>query len=833
MPWPLAPKPSYYAFATWFGDPSYKNAGLHYPGDTPQIHLNQASGATSYEVIWWNAPNGTFDTVSTGSLTGTETTVTPAAPAGGWKPGWYRIYGSGPNTDSLFGNAYFVTNFCFLRNNSNFIPAPVPPSDLSSIMFSPNGIDFPIKGVLGIGTSRLQIDDATDPTNPVNVNTIAAVQNLVTNYAAPYWTTPSSQYIDPARPRYLWCAFPNSGVDFMTITPASGGNNYLKVVCKTAALDGSKVFVSSGPGSSTGYKVQVWYPDASTLVETYDNMTGDPGGTINASSSYIFAFNAGANTAATISPTAIGNAHFNGVKACVAALYPYGVTYFEGPENEGAIGAFGGQKLYLFTAAVHAGNAAAKAIGPCSVSIHPVGLTTGSIEANNWNAFGAQCQALGFTPDGISTHAYNDVVQGDINCGRASLSAWLTNLQFYFGSSIDLWQTESTWVTTAVSNSATTGVHHPRRAARELAMRLLFEEYGIPREKNNPWYDFSHGFWGVPAFWEAATRSLQPQAILYRILAEETWGMTFQSAYALPSPADKFLLAQHYSGSSGGCALFQLASWMDNSTVTLSVSGGPSSLTVSDAFGNLSTHTVTGGKLDLPLSDVPTYVRLPVGVGVSVTTVNGWNTAETTISTRPSCVLGGSATTVPVDGAWLNSYETYVSTYPSGGGMVSSSHGLPDSAVFNWTEPHELSRVLIWAGPIWQKASTLLTFTVDLSSDGGSTWTTNYSFDASSLATTRFFGAQAGETGTQRESLTWPEQWIFDCPMPGVVSCNAVRISCTAASLGGEVDSGLGQGTAVPQITLQEVLFRGFPPGHSSYSRNINRSHTPVGHSTW
>lgn len=825
-PFPLTPIPSYYGDAQW-GSSTDKFHGIHYPGDSVQIRLNKATGATSYTVVWWNAPNGTFDTVSSGTLTGTETSFNVAFPSSGWPLGWFRIYGYGPTNDSTYGNACFVTNFCFIRNNPNFITAPAGNVTWQSPM-GVDGIDLAVKGVLGIGTSRLQIDNTNAPTT--GTNNISSVQGIITNYATPYWTSPGSSYLDPVRTRHLWCAFPNRTVDHLDISPASGGNIYLHVYVKTASQDGSKVFISSGAGTTGGtYKVQVYYPDSSTLVETWDNLSSSAStaaATINAGSSYVFVAQGGGVGAATTSPTAIGNTYLAGVTQVVSALYPYGVTRFEGPSNEPTIGAGPAHALYLFQEAVHAGNASAKAMGPCAVSLDD------SNTSDSWSQFVAQCQADGFTPDIISSHAYNDIVQGDINCGRANLSSWLSRIAPL--GVTELWQTESQWVLTSVY-----GVHHPRRAAREIIMRLLFEEYGIPREQNNPWYDTSHGFWGIPAFFENADLSLQPIAALYRVLAEETWGMTYQSAYSLPSSATKMMLAQRYSGSSGDCAVFQLDSWIPGATVTLNVSGA-SSLTVSDGFGNLSTIAVSGGVAVVPLSDCPTYVRLPSGVSITVATVNGWNPAEAVLPAPASCTLGGSSTSVPIDGSWLNNYanggSSWVSAYPSGGGMVSSSHGLPDTAVFNFTTTQNISRVLIWCGPVWQKASTMLTFTIDMSSDGGSTWATKYSFDDSASCTSFLFGSDSSNTGTQRET-TWHEQWIFDCPLGLPISCNAVRISCSAASYGGEPDSASvttgGQGYATPQIVLQEVQFRGFPLGYSGYTKNVKRGHTPIGHTTW
>ena len=64
----------------------------------------------------------------------------------------------------------------------------------------------------------------------------------------------------------------------------------------------------------------------------------------------------------TFTATAIGSTYFNSVKNAVIALYP-DVSRYEGPANEPAISAEIAHQMRLFQGAVHAGNAAAVAMG--------------------------------------------------------------------------------------------------------------------------------------------------------------------------------------------------------------------------------------------------------------------------------------------------------------------------------------------------------------------------------------------------------------------------------------------------------------------------------------
>ena len=499
MPFPLTSPPSYYCTCT---TPSRNNI-FYVGGSAPSITLSQAT-PDAYEVLDYDG-----NVVSSGAVSGTS--VTPTAPVGGWDPGWYRVYFTGPNTDATYGDSYGATNFVVLRNDSRF-----PPN--ATITGSGQGggeaRDMIMKGILGMAPTRLQIEDAAAPTS--GFDNIATCQ-VSAGYGNDYWADSThGAYVEPDRPeRLLMLQFPNRTYDRIAY---AGGIPGFRVYVKTPAVNGAQVFMQVEAGSVSGAKYTVRFPNSSTIVETYDNVgNADTFVSDSASSAYIKAFGAGANPSPT-GPEAIGAAHRDGVIATVVALSagPYNVMRYEGPINEAQLDAELAHRMRLFQDAVHTGNASAKAIGPCPVEINDDQLDL-------WENFlvaggGTYC-------DEISFHAYNSQTNGDINLGRHVIEGFLDKLAEHGQDSKALWNTESTHVFSSVY-----GVYHPRRSRVPLLVTLLWEQYGLPRERNHVWYDRSHGFWAYPAFLANAditlnSGSLNPYAVLYRVLAEETFNM--------------------------------------------------------------------------------------------------------------------------------------------------------------------------------------------------------------------------------------------------------------------------------------------------------------------
>lgn len=764
---PLSPAPSWYTQCSF----PTRN-GIFYSdgtGGAPRVTLSK-SGATAYSVRDY-----TGAVVSSGSVSGTA--LTPTAPSGGWPCGWYRLYLTGPSTDALFGSSYGATNFVVIPNDSRFPANPaVATAGAGSHGEAP---DYVTKGVLGIGTSRITVDNAAAPTSGSSDNIAESVTSA--GLSTTYWVNQA----DGARPRRLWCNLPNGGFDRLILAD-TGGGTYLNVYCKDETVDGATVFVQASAGTNSGTKIRVFHPDSATLAETYDNLASSAAAAtaVNGSSALVRSFAGGQVQQASASgPTAIGSAYSLGVKQVVTALYPT-VKCFEGPVNEpGERGAELALMMRLFAAAVHAGNPSAKAIGPSCVNLEP----------DYWDSFlaaggGSYCDEFAF-------HDYSGILGGNLPLGRSVIAAWLNVIAKYGQQGKVRWQTEAGQAFKSVY-----GVHHPRRAVWKLLQVLLWEQYGVPAERNTPWYDMSHGFWSFPAWLINSDTSLNAEAPMLRTLTAETYGKTFSSALSFGTWGDAIVVGNLYAGADGTSTVAVCAATqMPSQSVTLTITGATAPLTAVDAWGNVSTVAIGGGRVTVPVGAQPTYLRLPAGATAAAYSVGDWPAIGVRgqgFSTAYLAAATGGRQDI-LDSAWMTSYGTDQGTY-------SGPTPLPDTFTLSWPRPVRLDRVLIWNAMSWQGGASLLDFDVQTSTDG-SAWTTRQTV----TKTTSSFkhGTDFSGVGCQYETY-WDEQWIFDVKLPTPVTAQYLRLNVRAASYGGEPDANAlaagGQG-GPPRIVLQEI----------------------------
>lgn len=620
------------------------------------------------------------DTVVTGTFEEGHETFTLDEPVGGWQPGWYRLYLTGSQTNADFANSYGGTNFCVVRSDSHFVSMPAGNTSGGNI----SGNDYVLKGVMGLGTSRISVDDAANPNIP-NLQTDVALTQT-------YWTDTGTP--DPARPaREPWVAF--------------GGAT------------------SSAPQQA-------------------------------------------------------------GVTSVVAALYP-DVKYFEGPSNEPAMNAATAADMQTFADAVHAGHPDAQAIGPAFVDI---------LNLAGWDDFlnaggGDAC-------DGISFHAYNSTTNGDLNLANYTIQAWLELIDSYGLGGKVLWQTESTQATIIPY-----GIYHPRRARKMLLDLLIYERFGIPRERNNPWYDVSNGFWDFPAWLSNIDGSVEAQTVLGRVLAEETWGRSYSHALDFGTPGNNIFLGNVYSGDTGTTVALFATSFIEGASITLSLVGAGSSVALVDGFGRESTLDVQNGRVTVDMTEIPMYVQLPVGASASVYSMMDWPPTGIGVSSGPL------ATTREIDGVSYpeiadNAFET---NYGAGTGLVPPTWATPPSEVkILWDDPQVVRRLIIWTGQSWQNAGSLITFDVD-TTDDGLVWTTRTTVARPALSYFEF-GTDFTNVGCFLETF-WDEQWVYDVLLPEEVICSGVRLNVSASSYGGEPLSALstdfGQGNPDQAFRIQEI----------------------------
>ena len=615
----------------------------------------------------------------------------PAVPGRGWKPGWYRVYLSGPQTSTNFYDSYGVTNVCVIQDDAHFVAMPA-----GNVVggYNEEAPDYVMKGVMGLGTSRLIIMDLTSPAAEI----ATAQQDLALTQT--YWADSGIPDSERAA-REPWCCFPN--------------------------CDGSP-------------------------------------------------------------------AQLAGVTQVVAALYP-DCKYYEGPYNEPPMNAATATLMQAFAAAVHAGNANAKAIGPSSVAIHPTIDWTGFLDAGG----GSYC-------DEISFHAYNAVTNGDMNLGKYTIQAFKDKLAAYGLSGKPLWQTESVH-----AGIIPYGIYHPRRARKMLMEWLLFERQGVPRERNNPWYDASHGFYDYPAWLENGDGSLEPAAVLARVFAAETWGKPYASAVDFGTIGNAIYVGNVYTNAAGASTVVLMAtSYMTGASLALRITGTSGPVTVVDGFGNEKAMPLSRGRITLPMTDVPAYVRLPVGASLSVYRINGWSPLGTTASVSPD------ATTKQIDGVTyaVIADDAFQTNYGAGtGSSPDEAHGWyatpPSNTTLIWPADTTIERVIVWCGPAFQLSGTLIDF--DIETYNGSTWTTRKTVTKQTPVWFDF-GSDGTTSGCFQETY-WDEQWIFDVELDSPIACQGVRLNVREASYGGEPLSvaliangaGGGQGTSVQAYRVQEI----------------------------
>lgn len=786
VPYPLTPAPDWYGMVTWGGGngfplhANWKAWGIHYVGDTVTIHVVIAGKDRPYTIA--PAPTAYFvtdlngNTVSSGAVSGTVANwaihdgdfgsdpglpvldFVPTPPVGGWKPGWYRVHLTGPNTDTLFGNSYGGGSFVVFRDDPNW-RHETNSSDVG--LGVGEGAVTDAKGVCGIGTSRLiwDVSQGSSPTTAPAVLVASGLGNTNANLhpCSEYWTT-APQPQDSVRPRALWANTPGFSVDVLFDI---GGINYF---VKTAAVNGTTTFVRVAAGSVSGAKITIESPTAGAVVETYDNLANSTVAiAAMASSAYVKVFVGGnpSNFLNPYGPTAIGNANcYAHTAALSAAFYAAGIHYMEGPVNEFGLGGFMGHAAYLFASAVHAGNASMKAIGPTPVAIN---------DYAGWQTFINNGGAAAL--DGLAFHAYNSM-NNDINLGRAQWDAFTALLAANGLSGKELWQTESTSV--MVSHF---GVYMPRTARMAIFQTLFLEQYGIPKEHNNYWYDGSHGFWSVPVFWVTGN-GLEPHAVLYRVLSEELFGKAHYQRLNMGIYGEHVFLGSVFRApdTSSVVVLMSGLGVIDNATVTLAVTGTAGPLVVIDGQGNQTSATITNGRASVPVADgLATYVRIPAGATATVDHCNDWPTVGSNAekawqntalngdaSTAGTNGLSGGSTAVAInDGKFMTAY---IGNWSSPG-VFHDDAALPTAATIKFRNATRHDRAFIWSGPAYQFATALYDFDVQTSMDG-TTWTTRATVTKTPGSSFAHASDGLNGNGCQRETYADPQSF-FDVKYPG------------------------------------------------------------------
>lgn len=805
--------PSYFASVTSRQqDGELARRAVYMEGQEVHAQLSQAT-PTAFEVR-----NLDGDLVASGPVSGTDVNL-----GSDYEPGWYRCYFTGPFSDPLYGPGACGA-FCFHVTTQTPNLPDHPPSTFTIFNYKPNGFgrtdqmvnegsnrgattDMITRAVMGMGAGRVEYSN--DLTYPIDGPQVNGGRNAydaalwIDNVGRKWWLDPQPGdpgIPDPVRERRCWLAFDTQAWDWLVLHNTTGPSyeEWATIFARDPS-QGSSIYLSLTTGTVSGHKVTVYYPDAATVAETYDNVASSAAfcALAQASSTLIYAItnHSGLTPVIVSTPAAIGSIYYEQLRDVVAQLYPKGFTHFEGPYNEWPDGFSAAYMMRNFHAAVHAGHPDAVAMGPCFVDI-----TNGGRWASFLSNGGADyCDAISF-------HDYNTCLQGDVTQGRNNIQAFFALLESYGVdvANTEMWQTEATHA----KDQDLFAVAKWRYARFPILKTLLWEQYGIPAEKNPYWYDEQRGFWAYSAYFMYFF-SINAQAGLQRVLTDETFGKNFHHPVDFGSvAANEIFIGNVYGESSTGSTMVMACSSAidPTPTVTLNVLGDAEFLEVVNGNGAVTTVAVVGGKITVDVEDIPTYVRLPAGVNANVHEVFEWgeNPPPSVSATQLRATLGGSSAQAIGNDLFLEVYQGGTSS----AGIVYSTSTLPDSIEILFPANKEVLRVVLWNGPGWQSMPCVWDYDVETLDDDGVTWTKRKTVTRDEPSSVWF-----GDLYTQRETF-FKYQWIEVVELDVPVVTKGVRVYVRGATYGGAPDSDMVEFTskrldansmAVPKLAVQEL----------------------------
>ena len=478
-----------------------------------------------------------------------------------------------------------------------------------------------------------------------------------------------------------------------------------------------------------------------------------------------------------------GTANLDGVKQIVAH-FKNDVKYWE-PRNEPndiSGDQFAINEMKPFHDAVKSVDPTAKVMGPGVVSISLLPWIDQFLRAGG-----------GQWIDTFSFHAYGNV-NGDVWLARKCLDDLNTLLAKYGLQNIEKWQTEQGYF------AASYGVYQPRLQGRWTMVQMMaYEQYGIPKEHNNFWYDRSGGFWDFPAWWSNEDGSLNPGAALMRVWSEELFGKQFVKALDFGTPGNQLYIGSQFAGS--GKQLYALMSTgATDGSVELNVSG-VSTVHVVSAFGVEQDVPVVNGKVTLAVPELPVYVETPAAV--TVTPFNyGKNLTQTAGVTASANSVGGAPpVTSANDPARLINGFLESSYYGANDVWRCDTQSFPAWVDISFPAPITMDHVLIYAGVPWSLRGSLLDYDLQYQASNGQ-WVTIQSVKEP----TKTFQAYSPINRTNEDSF-YNDRWIFQHAFTPITT-QKLRVYVRDVTWGGDatleaLNTG-GQG-GPHQITLREI----------------------------
>ena len=493
-----------------------------------------------------------------------------------------------------------------------------------------------------------------------------------------------------------------------------------------------------------------------------------------------------------------GTKDLEGVRK-VVTRFQDDVEYWE-PRNEpngGSSGAdFARNEMKPFYDTVKGVNPRLKVMGPGTVGIAPPGNMLGWIE--DFLKVGG-----GKSIDAFSFHAYN-TVNGDVEMARTALATLEALLGRYGLGGVEKWQTEQGYF------AAVYGSYQPRLQGRwTMDQMMVYEQHGIPKEHNHYWYDTSHGFWDMPTWWQNEDRSLNPAASLLRVWSEELYGANFARPYDFGPAGNAQYLGSEFAGPGRRVSAF-LSAGDPYGRVSLRVRGGKTLRTVSP-FGVVALLPVSGGRVALPVSELPVYVEPSPGQTFSVVPLDyGPNLAR-----QPGVTVEAPGRPEDLDKLHNGLYENWYysqagDTHPwSDGGTWDKAQAAtppkePLAVTLTLPAARKIARAVVYAAPPWQGQSTLLDF--EFQYENGGVWKTLQQVREPA----RTFASYSPNNRTTVDSF-FSDRWVFPLSF-APVTARRVRLLIHDATFGGGATKAVltAGGQAGPRVaTLREIELYG------------------------
>lgn len=453
-----------------------------------------------------------------------------------------------------------------------------------------------------------------------------------------------------------------------------------------------------------------------------------------------------------------------GVQNVVAQLYDVGCEWFEFTNEPNTLGWTTQQivdRQQRFYNNVKAARANAKVMGPCLVTMNAPGI-----------GYMRQLLQLGIGQylDGISSHCYN-TFNGHLPMAQRNAQGWVALLNEFNQGAKPRWQTEH------APFGSYYGAWTPQLHARWTCVELeMYEQMGIPKERNHYWWDKYNGFTGHPSYWGGEDgHNLYPGAILHRTWGEELYGKVWVSKLDFGEHSPRFIGSVYQNQTTGDKVITVLTGGSKNETVKFTISGA-TSVTISDVWGNTSTINSVNGVLSIPVCELTTYIRVPSPTSVSLVDVSA-------IPDLARTSRGGVAGTTlipagdqgklskPIDGSHLNPYEADVDSVTHEAAPLSTTT-LPADYFVTFPSA-EVGVVVVFSGLGWQHYANFMDFDVQ-TRNGDGTWTTRATVVADVLTFARrskeqtVFGKHEVHGDSQRS--------IFTVPISPAVTTTGVRI---------------------------------------------------------